>query len=80
MPPNFDKQSFYKFFITDHVQGFRSSFVKVVIDPLSSEQKNYKGLLFYQKNKENLEKRGFLVILISKNVPDMAKVHKFGYF
>ena len=26
----------------------------VVVEPLSSEQKIYKELLFYQKNKENL--------------------------
>ena len=26
----------------------------VVVEPLSSEQNIYKGLLFYQKNKENL--------------------------
>jgi hypothetical protein len=30
------------------VQGLRSKFIKVVVDPLFFGQKNYKGLLSYQ--------------------------------
>ena len=48
---NFDKQDvikFYEIFKNDNVQGLRSKFIKVVVDPLFFGQKNYKGLLFYQ--------------------------------
>ena len=48
---NFDKQDiidFMKFSKMDSVQGLRSKFIKVVVDPLFFGQKNYKGLLFYQ--------------------------------
>ena len=35
-------------FKNDNVQGLRSKFRKIVIDPLLFGQKKYKGLLFYQ--------------------------------
>ena len=67
------------------MQGLRSKFIKVVVDPLFFGQKNYKGLLFYQQAKGNLisqikfGKMLFLMIPISINGPDMASVHKFWY-
>ena len=39
---------FYEIFKNDNVQGLRSKFRKVVIDPLFFWQKIYIGLLFYQ--------------------------------
>ena len=51
---HFDKKKsfFYKIFKNDNVQGLRSKFIKIVVDPLFFGQKNYKGLLFYLKLKE----------------------------
>ena len=81
---NFDKQDFIDFTKNDNVQGLRSKFIKVVLDPLFFGQKNYEELLFYQlvkgNLKVNLEKPHFLMIPISENGPDMASVHKFWYF
>ena len=54
---NSDKQDvidFYEIFKNDNVQGLRSKFMKVVVDPLFFGQKNIKGLLFYQQAKGNL--------------------------
>ena len=38
---------FNEIFKNDNVQGLRSKFRKIVLDPLFFGQKNYKGLLFY---------------------------------
>ena len=43
---------FYEIFKNDNVQGLKSKFRKVVIDPLFFGQKNYKELLFISKLKE----------------------------
>ena len=91
---NFDKQDvidFTKFSkMTMHVLGLRSTFRKVVIDPLFWREKIIKGLVFLSvKAIENInsqtkfEKTSFFgdtYILISKNGPDMASVHKSWYF
>ena len=48
---NFDKQDVIdltKFSKMTNVQGLRSKFIRVAVDPLFFGQKNYKGLLFYQ--------------------------------
>ena len=42
---------FYEIFKNGNVQGLRSKFIKVVVDPLFFGPKNYKGLLFYESNK-----------------------------
>ena len=52
---NFDKQDvidFMKLFKNDNVQGLRSKFIKVVVDPLFFGQKNIKGCFFISKLKE----------------------------
>ena len=51
---NFDKQDvidFTKIFKNDNVQGLRSKFIKVVIDPLFFVQKITRGCFFISKLK-----------------------------
>ena len=51
---NLDKQDVIDFTKFSNVQGLRSKFRKMVIDPLFFGQKKYKGLLFYQCTKKKI--------------------------